>query len=55
MRYVDEVIPAPWLIDNNFLAVNNIDLLVHGDDNMNHVDKDKLLIFRALKELVVPY
>ena len=45
MRYVDEVIPSPWLIDNNFLAVNNIDLLVHGDDNMNHVDKDKLLIF----------
>ncbi|MBU74884.1 MAG: cytidyltransferase [Rhodospirillaceae bacterium] len=45
MRYVDEVIPAPWLIDNNFLAEHNIDLLVHGDDNSNHVDKDKLLIF----------
>ena len=43
MRYVDEVIPAPWLIDNNFLAEHNIDLLVHGDDNSNHVDKDKLL------------
>ena len=45
IRYVDKVIPAPWLIDNHFLFEHKIDLLVHGDDNRNHVDQDKLLIF----------
>ena len=45
IRYVDEVIPAPWFIDNHFLFAHNIDFLVHGDDNSNHVDQKKLLIF----------
>lgn len=44
-RYVDEVIPSPWLIDQAFLDRHRIDLLVHGDDNSNQIDKEKLLIF----------
>ena len=44
IRYVDEVIPAPWLIDDDFLRQHNIDLLVHGEDNSNEVGRDKLMI-----------
>lgn len=45
IRYVDEVVPATWLIDNDFLIKHNIDFLVHGCDNSNHVPEEKLLIF----------
>ena len=45
IRYVSEVVPSPWLIDDEFLNHHQIDLLVHGDDNSNTVNKDKLLIF----------
>jgi len=44
-RYVDEVIPSPWKLDQAFLDLHRIDLLVHGDDNANAVDKDRLLVF----------
>ena len=44
IKYVDEVIPSRWLIDNQFFDLNNIDLLVHGSDNSNPIPKDKLLI-----------
>ncbi|WP_201798154.1 adenylyltransferase/cytidyltransferase family protein [Photobacterium kishitanii] len=45
IRYVDEVVPCNWLIDNDFLIEHNIDLLVHGCDNVNHIPEDKLVIF----------
>ena len=44
IRYVDEVIPSPWLINDDFLIQHNIDLLVHGEDNSNKIDKNKLMI-----------
>lgn len=44
IRYVDEVIPSPWLIEQDFLEINGIDLLVHGADNSNVVEQSKLLI-----------
>ena len=44
VRYVDEVVPSPWLIDDAFLDQYRIDLLVHGDDNSNHVRRERLLI-----------
>ena len=32
-KFVDEAIPnAPWIIDANWIALHNIDLVVHGDD-----------------------
>ena len=44
IKYVDQVIPSTWLIDEEFLDINNIDLLVHGSDNSNPISKDRLLI-----------
>lgn len=45
IKYVDEVISSPWLIDEEFLDIHNIDYLVHGHDNSNPVGKEKLIIF----------
>ena len=45
IRYVGEVVPAPWLIDEDFLRQHDCDLLVHGADNSNLVPEEKLAIF----------
>ena len=45
IRYVSEVIKSKWLIDDSFMDLHNIDLLVHGDDNANPVPSNKLVIF----------
>lgn len=44
IKYVDEVIPAPWLINEEYLDQHNIDLLVHGSDNSNPIKSSRLLI-----------
>jgi len=44
IRYVDEVVPCNWLIENDLLERHRIDLLVHGHDNTNPLPRDKLLI-----------
>tara|TARA_S200000501_G_C20491943_1_gene598586 strand:+ start:216 stop:611 length:396 start_codon:yes stop_codon:yes gene_type:complete len=44
IKYVDEVIPSNWLINDAFLELHNIDILVHGEDNSNPISKNKLLI-----------
>ncbi|HYC58382.1 MAG TPA: adenylyltransferase/cytidyltransferase family protein [Thermoanaerobaculia bacterium] len=44
IRYVDEVVPSPWLIDDAFLDEHHIDLLVHGHDNANQVRPERLVI-----------
>lgn len=45
LRYVDEVVPSPWLIDEAFMDAHNCDLLVHGSDNSNHIRPERLVIF----------
>ena len=45
IRYVEEVIECEWLIDEAYLDRHNIDLLVHGDDNVNPVPPERLVIF----------
>jgi glycerol-3-phosphate cytidylyltransferase len=45
IKYVDEVVPTPWLLDESVLDKYNIDLLVHGADNSNPISKDRLLVF----------
>ena len=45
IKYVDEVVVTPWLLTNETLEKYNIDLLVHGSDNSNEIDEDKLLVF----------
>ncbi len=44
IKYVDEVVPCNWLIDEEYLDKHDIDLLVHGSDNMNDIDPARLLI-----------
>ena len=45
-KYVQEVIKCKWLIDEKFMDLHNIDLLVHGEDNQNPVPREKLVIFK---------
>lgn len=49
IRYVDEVVPSPWLIEESFLDLHNIDLMVHGDDNTNPISSERLLILPRTK------
>jgi len=51
IRYVDAVVPSPWLIEEAFLIQHKIDLLVHGDDNSNPIDENKLLVFPRTSEI----
>jgi len=44
IRYVDEVVPCKWQIDEAFLDLHDIDLLVHGSDNVNKISKHRLLV-----------
>src|SRR5690606_32513671 len=44
IRYVDEVVPSGWLIDDAFLDRHRIDLLVHGADNANDVTEGRLFL-----------
>jgi glycerol-3-phosphate cytidylyltransferase len=44
LRYVDEVVPSPWLLDDGFLDAHRIDVLVHGHDNSNAVRAERLVI-----------
>jgi glycerol-3-phosphate cytidylyltransferase len=44
LKYVDEVVPCTWLIDNAFLDLHRIDLLVHGHDNSNPISPERCLI-----------
>ena len=49
--YVDEVIPAPWLIDNTFLDKHDIDLLVHGHDNSNPIAPERIVTFPRTEDV----
>jgi cytidyltransferase-like protein len=44
IRYVDEVVPSPWLIYEPFLDEHKIDLLIHGHDNSNLINPNRLMI-----------
>tara|TARA_B100000963_G_C22245086_1_gene501726 strand:- start:121 stop:492 length:372 start_codon:yes stop_codon:yes gene_type:complete len=45
IRYVDDVVPCKWLIDEEFLDEHGMDLLVHGDDCENLVPEHRKVIF----------
>ena len=49
IRYVTEVIPSKWLIDDEFIKSNQIDLMVHGDDNSNIIKACEVIIFERTK------
>ena len=44
-KYVKQVVKCKWLIDEQFMDLHNIDILVHGEDNQNPVPQDRLVIF----------
>ncbi len=45
IRYVSEVVAAPYIVTDGVLDEHNIQFLVHGADNFNAVRKDRLIIF----------
>lgn len=45
IKYVSEVIPSKWLIDDNYIIANKIDLLVHGSDNSNDISVCEMILF----------
>ena len=49
IKYVDEVVPSPWLIDETFLDLHKIDLMVHGHDNTNPISPARLLVLPRTK------
>ena len=50
-KYIEQVIESVWSIAQQYLNDNNIDLLVHGDDNKNPTAADRLVIFERIEEL----
>ena len=46
IKYVKEVIKSPWHINNEFLKKSGAEYLLHGSDNSNDIDKDKLIIIK---------
>lgn len=44
IKYVTEVVESPWLITEDFLNAQHCDILVHGNDNVNHIDPERLVI-----------
>ncbi len=51
IRGVYRVIPSNFYINNKFLSKNKIDLLCHGDDNLNNIDKEKIVIFKRTNNI----
>lgn len=45
VKYVTEVVESQWLITEDFVNEHHCDLLVHGSDNVNHIDPKRLVIF----------
>ncbi len=46
IRFVKNIIPSKWNIDDKFIKKNKIDILVHGNDNSNTALKVKKKIFK---------
>ncbi len=51
IKYVDEVIKSNFIINDKFLEKNKIDLLIHGGDNKNVVEKKRLKLFKRTKKI----
>ena len=44
IRYVKEVVPAPWLVDEDFLKLHECDYLAHPDSTTVFIPQEKLLV-----------
>ena len=45
IKYVSDVVPSKWLLDDDYIRENKIDILVHGDDNSNDITACEMVIF----------
>ena len=50
IKYVSDVIPSKWLLDDDYIRENKIDILVHGDDNSNKISACELVLFNRTGE-----
>lgn len=44
IRYVKEVVPAPWIVDEPFLDKYHCDMLAHPDNTSVYIAPERLLI-----------
>jgi cytidyltransferase-like protein len=44
IKFVDDVIESPWVINDAFMEKYKMDFLVHGDDNANLVSDHYLVV-----------
>ena len=51
IKYVTDVIPSKWLLDDDYIRENNIDILVHGDDNSNKISACEMVILPRTKSV----
>tara|TARA_Y100001935_G_C17234438_1_gene472186 strand:+ start:14 stop:409 length:396 start_codon:yes stop_codon:yes gene_type:complete len=51
IKYVDEVVSSPWLINDEFLDLHNIDFLIHGHDNSNKISEDRIKIIKRTPDI----
>ena len=49
IKYVSEVIPSDWLVTEEFLDLNRIDYIVHGDDHQNPISENRVILFPRTK------
>ena len=45
IKFVSDVLPSKWLLDDEYIRENKIDILVHGDDNSNEISACEVVIF----------
>ncbi len=51
IRYVSEVVVAPYFLTDAALDEHNAQFLVHGADNFNKVSKDRMIMFPRTPEI----
>ena len=51
IRYVSKVVPSKFILNDKFLNKFKINLLIHGRDNKNQINKKFLLIIKRTKNI----
>jgi len=51
IKYVSEVLPSNWLLDDHYIIENNTDILVHGDDNSNKITACKIVLYPRTEDI----
>ena len=51
IRYVSKVVPSKFILNDKFLNKFKINILIHGQDNKNQINKKFLLIIRRTKNI----